>query len=271
FKGAQAVRDWVRAGRIQYSSTQVVGDRWALLGHAAGFIDPLYSKGLYSSLTAVSLLAHLLLQAKQSGDYSAAAFAPLQQLTAAFVHSADRLIANSFKSFGNYKLWQVYAVQWLLGAYTEYLRLNMIRAQAGNDRQTYYQRLTQLKLVGGGFPEFDIIAQQVDDIIEAVDVQDEAAVDTAVAAINAIYAKVTWMPEPFRALLRGKTYLPKNKARLSLLNPETGFMGSGAYRAHFFEEMTLLDLARFGLQEKLRYATPILARQQRRIYQKRVS
>lgn len=271
FKGAQAARDWVRAGRIQYSSTQVVGDRWALLGHAAGFIDPLYSKGLYGSFTAVSLLAHLLLQARQSGDYSAAAFAPLERVTHAFIRSADRLVANSFKAFGHDKLWQVYAMQWLLGAYTEYLRLNMIRAQAGNDREAYYRRLVELKLVGGGFAEFDAIAQQVDALVEGVDVGDETAVDQTVAAIHAIYAKVAWMPEPFRALLRGKTHLPKNKIRLSLLKPETGFMGGGAYRAHFFEQMTLLDLARFGLQEKIRYAAPLLARRQRRQYRRRVT
>ncbi|MCB8921844.1 MAG: tryptophan 7-halogenase [Ardenticatenaceae bacterium] len=269
FKGAQAVRDWTRTGRIQYTAKQVVGDRWALLGHAVGFIDPLYSKGLYGSLTAVSLLAHLLLQAKQSGDYSAAAFMPLEKVSCAFIRSADRLIANSFKSFGNYKLWQVYAVQWLMGAYTEYLRLNMIRAQAGTNRDAYYQRLVELKLVGGGFAEFDTLAEQVDSLIEAVDVTDETAVDETIAAIHAIYAGVDWMPEPFRALLRGKTYLPKNKIRLSLLNPQTGFMGSGAYRAHFFEDMSLLELARFGAREKIRYAAPVLAWQQRQQYRHR--
>ncbi len=270
FKDAETVRDWVRAGRIQYSSTQVVGDRWALLGHAAGFIDPLYSKGLYSSLTAVSLLAHLLLQAKETGDYSAAAFAPLERVTLNFIRSADRLVANSFKSFANYKLWHVYAVLWLLGAYTEYLRLNMMHAIAGRDRDAYHKRLAQLKLVGGGFAEFDEVAAQVDTLIEAVDLADETAVDQTVAEIRAIFSGLGWMPEPFHALLRGKTYLPKNKIRLGLLNPETGFMGSGAYRAHFFEDLSLLDLGRFGVREKVRYAAPVLAWQQRRLYRKRV-
>ncbi|MCB0196507.1 MAG: tryptophan 7-halogenase, partial [Anaerolineae bacterium] len=50
FQSAKAVRDWTRTGRLQYSAKQVVGDRFCLLGHAAGFIDPLFSKGLYSSL-----------------------------------------------------------------------------------------------------------------------------------------------------------------------------------------------------------------------------
>src|SRR5690606_15425637 len=74
FKTAKPIRDWVRTGRSQYSSKQVVGNRWALLGHAAGFVDPLYSKGLYNSLTAVSMMAHLLLKAHKTGDYSQEAF-----------------------------------------------------------------------------------------------------------------------------------------------------------------------------------------------------
>mgnify|MGYP002713022932 CR=1 FL=1 len=264
FAHTQPVREWVRAGRIQYRSKQVVGDRWALLGHAAGFIDPLYSKGLYSSLTAVSLLAHLLLQAQETGDYSRQAFLDLETVTCNFVRTADRLVANSYKSFKNYKLWQVYAVQWLLGAYTELVRLNMIRAIAGTDREAYMQRLVQLKLAGGGYAEFDEIAERVDKLIEAVDPGDETAVDQTVAQINAIYADIPWMAAPFRDLLAGKTYLPKNKVRLELLRPGAGFMGKGEYRRHFFEELSLLDLARYGLHEKLRYAAPVLARKQRR-------
>ncbi|MBE2220994.1 MAG: tryptophan 7-halogenase [Anaerolineae bacterium] len=264
FANAQPVRDWVRAGRIQYSSKQVVGNRWALLGHAAGFIDALYSKGLYSSLTAVSLLAHLLLQAQHTGDYSRQAFLDLETVTHHFVRTADRLVANSYKSFTHYKLWQVYAVQWLLGAYTELVRLNMIRAIAGTDRDAYMQRLVQLKLAGGGYAEFDVIANQVDGLIEMVDVEDETAVNQTIAHINAIYADVDWMATPFRELLKGKTYLPKNKIRLELLQPGKGFMGTGDYRRHFFEELSLMDLARYGLREKTRFAAPVLARQHKK-------
>lgn len=269
--GRQAVREWTRTGRIQYSAKQVVGDRWLLLGHAAGFIDPLYSKGLYTSLAAVSIAAHLLLQARDSGDYSAQAFAPLEKVTLDFVRTADRLTANSYKAWGNYKLWQVYAVQWLLGAYTEYLKLNMMRAQAQGDRAVYYAHMFGLKLAGGGFSEFEPIANQVDAIMEGVDVHNETAVDQAVADIKSLYAQVRWMPDPFRALLTGATSLPRNKIRLSLLRPDTGFMGQGDYRTHFFGKLTLLDLLRFGLQEKLKYAAPVLAWQHRRHYGQKLS
>jgi FADH2 O2-dependent halogenase len=270
FVPAQAVRDWTRAGRLQYSSKQIVGERWALLGHAAGFIDPLYSKGLYTTLTAVFVLAHRLLSASQTGDYSAAAFADLETVTHHFVRSADRLVANSYRAFKDFRLWQVYAVMWLLGAYTELVKLNMMRAQAGDDRQAYYEQLVQLKLVGGGFAEFAGVACQVDGIMERVDVADDTAVTAAVAEINHIFRSLDWIADPFIALLDGKTYLPKNKIRLSLLKPGAGFMRSGAYKEHFFGDMTLLDLLRYGVKEKVRFSRPYLNWQHGKVYRKRL-
>ena len=111
----KAVRPWTRTGRIQYSSTQVVGDRYCLLGHAAGFVDPLFSKGLYATLSATFLCAHLLLQAHGDGDYSAQRFAPLETVTLNTLDTADQLVSRSYDSFANHKLWVIMSVQWLLG------------------------------------------------------------------------------------------------------------------------------------------------------------
>ena len=77
FRQAKAVRGWTRTGRIQYSAKQVVGDRYCLLGQAAGFIDPLFSKGLYVALSCTSILADRLLAAKTTGEYSATHFQPV--------------------------------------------------------------------------------------------------------------------------------------------------------------------------------------------------
>ena len=270
FSEARAVREWVRAGRIQYSATQVVGDRWALLGHAAGFIDPLFSKGLYTTFATVFLLAHRLLEAKQSEDYSAAAFADVERLTLNYVQAADRLVANSYRSFKHPKLWQVYAVMWLLGAYTELLKLNMMRLQAGNDREAYVEQLVTLKLVGGGYAGFDAVAARVDGIMEKVDAAVDSEVNAAVSEISHIFRSLDWIADPFVALLDGKTYLPKNKIRLSLLKPGEGFMRGGAYREHFFGKLTMADILRYGAAEKVRYARPVLDWQHKRQYRRRV-
>lgn len=263
FKNTRTVRDWTRTGRIQYSSRQIVGERWCLLGHAAGFIDALYSKGLYTTFMTLSVLADLLLKAGETGDYSAAAFQPLEDKTLAFIHSNDRLIANSYKSFGHYKLWQVYSVLWLLGAYTEYVKLTSLRTQA-TSRAEYFRALEPLNLTGGGFPQFARLAAQVDTLIEAVDLRDEAAVERAVSQIKALFTSLDWLPIPFAALLDGKTYLPKNKLRLGLLHHDGGFMGQGEFRRHFFGEApSVSELVRVFLREKIKYSTLRLNRQRK--------
>ena len=101
-----------------------------LLAHAVGFIDPLYSKGLYVTHMSVMLVADLLLQAHRTGDYSAAAFAPLEDLTLRYIDMHDRLVASSVKSWSDFRLWHAYSVLWLLGAYLEYLKLTVTRLRA---------------------------------------------------------------------------------------------------------------------------------------------
>ena len=253
----RSVRPWTRAGRIQYSSKQVVGERFALLGHAVGFIDPLYSKGLYASMMSTLVLAHLLLEAHAAGDYAAERFRPLEKKTLAFVRTNDRLIANSYRSFRHYKLWQVYSALWLTGAYLELLKLNSVRAMA-QTRADYVAGVACLTLAGGGFDEYFALADRIDAIMEATDPQDEAQVDQAVAEMRGIFHSYPWVPKAFLATMDGKTHLPKNKLSLSLLKRDAGFMGTGAYRAHFFGDHSAAELVRVFVGEKLRYSVPAL-------------
>ena len=262
FANARAVRPWTRAGRIQYASKQIVGDRWALLGHAAGFIDPLFSKGLYTTFMSAAVLADLLLDAQADGDYSAARFAPLERTTQSFIRNNDRLVANCYKSFGNHKLWVPMSVLWLMGAYTEYVKLNTIRAEA-SDRASYFIEARKLRLVGGGFDEFERIAEQVYALVEAIDPHDEAAVDATVAQIRALLDDVSWIPLPFRAILAGKNHLPRTKIRLDLFQKKQGFLRDGAYREHFFGNHSMLDIVRGFVDETLHYSAPALALRRR--------
>ena len=210
-----------------------------------------------------ALCAHLLLQAGETGDYSAAAFRPLEDMTLAYIRTNDRLIANAFRSFSHPKLWQVYCMLWLLGAYTELVMLNSARAQAA-DRDDYFRLTQRLKLAGGGFPGFEQVADQIDTLIETCDLDDEAAVDRTEAAIQAIFAAVDWMPLAFRHVLAGKNHLPANKLRLSLLAGNESFLKTGEYRRHFFGESSMWDVARIFAQEKVKYAAPVLQWQKRR-------
>jgi FADH2 O2-dependent halogenase len=57
----------VRTGRLQRLASQIAGADWAMLPHAAGFIDPLHSSGIAHSLGGVERLAEILHRNLTSG------------------------------------------------------------------------------------------------------------------------------------------------------------------------------------------------------------
>ncbi|MEM8863294.1 MAG: tryptophan 7-halogenase, partial [Chloroflexota bacterium] len=263
---ATAIRDWVRAPRIQYGSSQVVGDRWALLGHAAGFIDPLYSKGLYATMASLFVLAHKLIEAKDrrgkltaESIYSRKNFQSLETLTQNFLRRNDQLIAHSYKSWIDHRLWQCYSAVWLTGAYTEFVKLNTMRAAAG-DRQTYVDQLLQLQMVGGGYREFYKLSDEIDDIMKTVDPYNRASVDGAVSEMKTLLNQPDWVPQVFKDLLEGKTYLPKKKIRPDIFKRNKGFLGTGSYREHFFGGIPIKQLLRYAFEEKVRHNPIVINR-----------
>jgi len=56
FADAKSVRPWVSTGRLQYSTTRCVGYRYCLMSHAAGFIDPLFSRGMINTVEVIYAL-----------------------------------------------------------------------------------------------------------------------------------------------------------------------------------------------------------------------
>ncbi|MDQ6611966.1 MAG: NAD(P)/FAD-dependent oxidoreductase, partial [Gemmatimonadota bacterium] len=245
---------FMRVDRLQYSAHHIVGERFALLAHAAGFIDPLYSKGLYVTHASIFLLADLLLKVKSSGDYSAQAFMPLEKMTLDYINMHDRLVASSFKAWHNYKLWRVYSVVWLLGAYLEYVRLIMNRFRANGNREAYIALMTPHRLAGGGFDKFFEIQEQIDALMDRVNPDDEADVDHTVAEVQNLFAQFPWIPTAIRDLLHGKNHLPDNKLRFNLLNSRVGFMGSREYRAHFFGDQNLPQLLYRAARDERKYS-----------------
>lgn len=254
FQPAKAVRPWTRTGRLQYSAQHVVGDRFCLLGQAAGFIDPLFSKGLYTALMCTSVLADRLLAAKATQDYSAAHFQEVEDMTLAFIQANDRLVANAYRTFAHYDLWASYTVLWLLGAYLELVKLMSSRALSENHRPHYYPRLHGLKLTGGAFPPFEALAETIYAQIEKADLSHPQAAQTVHQQVHQQLTQFPWMPYAFQQILQGKNHLPANKLNPKLLKRRQGFMRYGIYRTHFFGRRSLSSLVYFFLREKLKYS-----------------
>lgn len=60
FANAQPVQPWVRTGRLQRRLSRAAGADWALLPHAAGFLDAWLSPGIAQTLFAVDRLGRIL-------------------------------------------------------------------------------------------------------------------------------------------------------------------------------------------------------------------
>ncbi|MER6632162.1 tryptophan 7-halogenase [Streptomyces sp. NPDC000987] len=115
FKNATAARPWVSTGRLQYSSKRIVGDRFCLTSHAAGFVDALYSRGLTNTTDVVNSLAWRLIEAARDDDFSAERFAHVETLQQGLVRAHDDVVGSSFTSFRDYGMWNATFRMWALG------------------------------------------------------------------------------------------------------------------------------------------------------------
>ncbi len=62
--------DFHAAKEFSYSTKQTAGDGWVLVGDASGFIDPIYSSGVYFAMKTAELAADAVISGLQSGDTS---------------------------------------------------------------------------------------------------------------------------------------------------------------------------------------------------------
>ena len=61
---------FLRTGRMQRLLSRAVGERWALLPHTVGFIDPLHSSGIAHTLCGIEMLARILEQSRAGSERS---------------------------------------------------------------------------------------------------------------------------------------------------------------------------------------------------------
>lgn len=128
FEDAKPVRNWVSTNRLQYSSCSCMGEKFYLLPHAAGFVDPLYSFGLANSCTIIIPLASRIMKAISNDDYSAEQFADIEHLQQKLFDYNDNLVNCSYISFRNFNLWDAWRRVWILGTTMRQMKVG-IRAK----------------------------------------------------------------------------------------------------------------------------------------------
>ncbi|MFF6956689.1 FAD-dependent monooxygenase [Streptomyces sp. NPDC008317] len=112
FEGATRVREWVSTDRLQYSSKESIGYRWCLMSHAAGFLDPLFSRGLSNTFEVVHSLMTRLLPALDDDDFAVERFGYVDRLERGLLHYNDELVNSAYISFGHFRLWNAVFRVW---------------------------------------------------------------------------------------------------------------------------------------------------------------
>jgi len=189
FEGARKVREWVSTDRIQYSSKQTIGNRWCLMSHAAGFLDPLFSRGLSNTFEVVDALVGRLIPALEDGDFSEERFEYVERLEQGLLRYNDDLVNSSFIAFSDFELWNAVFRVWGAFITPGTMRLTRARLRFVKDHDDrHFRELEQAPHTGLWWPESDKLKHIIETTAETCEKYEvgEMSASEAAAIINAM-------------------------------------------------------------------------------------
>ncbi|POM23755.1 N-methyltryptophan oxidase [Actinomadura rubteroloni] len=222
FEGMKPVREWTSTGRLQYSSSTTVGDRWLLLSHAAGFLDPLFSRGLSNTTEAVNVIAWRLLRAVKDGDFSADRFGYVDKLQQGLFDYNDSLVNSAFISWTDYDLWSAVFRMWTTGANSGVLRLQRALSKYRADgREQHLLDLEKAAYPGLYWPDHDGFAELYETMVKQCEAV-EAGATTPREAADLLYDRLQaapFVPKHFGFVERDVQFLHPDPVKfLRMLN-----------------------------------------------------
>jgi FADH2 O2-dependent halogenase len=169
FQDAKPVREWVSSGRLQYSTAQTVGDRWCLLSHSGGFVDPLFSRGLSNTVEVLNLAASTLLAAAREDDFSQARLKPIEVIQQNTVKANDTLVHGAYISFRDFRLWNAWFRIWgLTQVYGVSRFLKALVDFENSGSPAAFECLDRPKRLGALAPDHPEIVDLIDKAYEAM-------------------------------------------------------------------------------------------------------
>jgi FADH2 O2-dependent halogenase len=181
FANAKAVRPWVSTDRLQYSSKQTVGYRWCMMSHAAGALDPLFSRGLINTIEVIHALLDPLMNALAEDDFDEARFAHVEPLQQRVLDYNDRLVNGAFISWADFDLWNAWLRVWGLGTLiTEFRTMNALADYTRTHDEQYISGGTQNPAFSNfEDPDYAAFFAAATELIEAFEAQKLSAPETS--------------------------------------------------------------------------------------------
>lgn len=210
YAGARPAREWISTDRLQYSSKRVVGDRWCLLAHAAGFLDPLFSRGLSNTAESINALAWRLLRAVRDDDFSAERFEFVERLQQGLLDYNDELVNAAFISFSDYDLWTAVFRIWAWGSNAGTFRLQQALTRYFKDgKDEHFLAQEEAPNLGFYWPDHDGYRKLFDEMV-AKCADFESGLVTARQAADDLYKHLQdadFVPKHFGFAERDRRFL----------------------------------------------------------------
>ncbi|MFE6165775.1 NAD(P)/FAD-dependent oxidoreductase [Streptomyces sp. NPDC056486] len=183
FAGARKVREWVSTGRLQFSSSRTVGRRWCLMSHAAGFLDPLYSRGMSNTFEIIHALVPRILGALADDDFDEERFRYVEELEQGLLDHNDTLVNCSFIAFSHFRLWDAVFRVWGSGNTPGTLRINnALRSFRRDGDVSVFESLEKVPHTGLWWPDSDAFKALLDGMAKACAEYESNVIDGDTAA-----------------------------------------------------------------------------------------
>lgn len=91
-EGARQVREVQVAKDFSYLSERIAGDGWVMVGDAFGFLDPIYSSGVFLALQSGEMAADAILEGLQAGDVSGSRLGAFQERYVEGIQALRKLV-----------------------------------------------------------------------------------------------------------------------------------------------------------------------------------
>lgn len=121
---AEAIRPFVKTGRIQFTSHPIAGDRYLLAPHAASFVDPLFSTGMDLTVAFIARMAPILARMMAADDFRAGRLAALQRCYLSEINGIDRIVHGMYHSFRHADIFKQYWRCWVYVSLLQYFTQN---------------------------------------------------------------------------------------------------------------------------------------------------
>lgn len=221
FAGARPVREWATVERSQYSSRQCAGDRWFLLGEAAGFVDPLFSQSLTDTADTLNALARRLLDGVADGDFSHRRLAYPERLQQRLFDHHDALVNAAFTAWDDHDLWSAVFRVWAFGTNIGAThRYNALAAFLGDGDDRHFTALENAPHPGLPWPVHDGFRVLWDEMVAQCEAYElgKASAREAADALHLQLRKADFVPKHFGFAERWQRFIhpgPRSVARMT--------------------------------------------------------